>query len=44
MWGADGRIRLTDFGTAVQGRKKSTGIICGSMPYMAPEVFKGEFS
>jgi serine/threonine protein kinase len=43
MWGSDGRIRLTDFGTATQGRKKST-MICGSMPYMSPEVFKGEFS
>lgn len=39
LLGADGNLKLTDFGLAKWlGRRQRTGTICGTLSYMAPEV------
>ena len=45
MVGMDGHLKLTDFGMSKRfdaGRSMTTGTICGTPEYLAPEVLQGK--
>jgi len=47
---ADGVVKITDFGTARvttatdRGASVHTGVVVGTIPYLAPECFRGRYS